>query len=240
MTSFGRPRHHYRVTDSTNERARELALAGAPGGTVVTADEQTSGRGRRGRGWAAPSSKALLYSAILGPLGREHRLLPLAVPLAICEAVESLADHECRVKWPNDVWILERKVAGVLLEARPPDWAVIGIGLNLAIERDEFPPDLRWPATSVGRGVASAAALEAVNQRLGSWVDAPPGQVLEEFARRDALRGREIRWDGAGADKPSGAGRAEGIDERGNLLVATEDGPRLSLGAGEVQLTLED
>ena len=70
MTAFGLPRRHFRVTDSTNERARELALEGAPGGTVVTAEEQTSGRGRRGRAWAAPPGKALLYSAILRPLGR--------------------------------------------------------------------------------------------------------------------------------------------------------------------------
>jgi BirA family biotin operon repressor/biotin-[acetyl-CoA-carboxylase] ligase len=239
MTSFGLPRLHYRLTDSTNERARDLALAGAPSGTVVTADEQTSGRGRRGRGWVAPPRKALLYSAILSPLGREHRLLPLAVPLAVCEAVESLAALQCQVKWPNDVWVEEEKVAGVLLEARPPEWAVIGIGLNLAIEPDEFPADLRWPATSVGHGVASAAALAALNEGLGSWVDAPPGRVLEEFAERDALRGREIRWEGASADTPPGAGRAEGIDELGNLLVETEDGRRLSLGAGEVQLALE-
>ena len=236
MTSFGLPRRHFRVTDSTNERARDLALAGAPSGTVVTAEEQTSGRGRRGRTWAAPTGKALLYSAILHPLGREHGLLPLAVPLAVCEAVEALTSLECRVKWPNDVWIGESKVAGVLLEARPPEWAVIGIGLNLSVESAEFPPDLRWPAISVGQGVTVAAALAAVNERLGLWVDAPSGRVLEEFAARDALCGREIRWEGAGADSPSGAGRAEGVDERGNLLVAADDGRRLSLGAGEVQL----
>jgi BirA family transcriptional regulator, biotin operon repressor / biotin---[acetyl-CoA-carboxylase] ligase len=239
MTGFGLPRRHFRVTDSTNERARELALAGAPGGTVVTAEEQTSGRGRRGRAWAAPPGKALLYSAILRPLGREHGLLPLAVPLAVCEAVEALASLECRVKWPNDVWIGESKAAGVLLEARPPDWAVIGIGLNLAVEPAEFPSDLRWPATSVGQGVTTGAALASVNERLGLWVNAAPGRVLEEFAARDALRGREIHWEGAGADFPSGAGRAEGIDDRGNLLVTTEDGQRLSLGAGEVQLALD-
>ena len=162
-------------------------------------------------------------------------LLPLAVPLAVCEAVEALASLECRVKWPNDVWIAERKAAGVLLEARPrlggdrdrpqPD-----------VEPAEFPPDLRWPATSVGQGVTATAALGAVNERLELWVDAAPGRVLEEFAARDALRGREVHWEGAGADSPSGAGRAEGIDERGNLLVATDDGQRLSLGAGEVPL----
>jgi BirA family transcriptional regulator, biotin operon repressor / biotin---[acetyl-CoA-carboxylase] ligase len=238
MRVFGCPRHHFRVTDSTNEHARALALAGAPDGTVVTADEQTAGRGRRGRDWAAPARKALLYSGIVRPLGREHSLLPLAVPLAVCEAVESLAPLHCRVKWPNDIWISERKAAGVLLEARPPDWAVIGIGLNLTIEDDEFPPDLRWPATSVGHGATAATALAAVNQRLASWVDAAPERVVKEFAERDALQGREIRWEGAGAGVAPGTGRAEGIDDRGNLLIATDDGRRLSLGAGEVQLAL--
>ncbi len=167
------------------------------------------------------------------------------------------------MKWPNDVWICEReplqgegeagkhdagssakpgvfgrKVAGVLLEARPPDWAVIGIGLNVAIEPGEFPPDLRWPATSIGQGVTTASALEAVNERLGWWADAPPPAILEQFAERDALHGQEVQWEGAGRDAPAGAGRAEGIDENGNLVVATEDGRRLSLGAGEVQLAL--
>jgi BirA family transcriptional regulator, biotin operon repressor / biotin---[acetyl-CoA-carboxylase] ligase len=239
MPPFGWPHRHYRVTGSTNERARELALEGAPGGTVVTAREQTSGRGRRERAWVTPPGKALLYSAILRPLQREHALLPLAVPLAVCEAVEALASVECRVKWPNDVWIEERKVAGVLLEARPPDWAVIGIGLNLAVEPAEFPADLRWPATSVGHGVVAVEALAAVNERLGVWADTSAGRVLEEFTARDALRGREIRWEGAGGGSTSGAGRADGIDERGYLLVATDDGGRLSLGAGEVQLNLE-
>ena len=238
MTTFGSPRRHFRVVDSTNERARELALEGAPSGTVVTAEAQTSGRGRKGRTWAAPPGKALLYSAVLRPLGLAHALLPLAVPLAVCEAVETLASLKCRVKWPNDVWIEERKAAGVLVEARPPEWAVIGIGLNLSIEPAEFPSDLRWPATSVGQGITASAALRAVNERLGLWVDGAPGRVLEEFATRDALRGREIRWEDAGSGSPSGSGRAEGIDDRGNLVVATDDGKRRSLGAGEVQLAL--
>ena len=114
---------------------------------------------------------------------------------------------------------------------------MIGIGLNLAIER-RVPADLRWPATSVGHGAGAEEALAAVNHRLGSWVDAPAGRVLEEFAERDALRGLEIRWEGGGDDAPPGTGRAEGIDDNGNLLVATEDGRHLSLGAGEVQLAL--
>jgi BirA family transcriptional regulator, biotin operon repressor / biotin---[acetyl-CoA-carboxylase] ligase len=236
---FGAPRRHYRLVDSTNERARELATAGAPGGTIVTADEQTSGRGRRGRRWSAPAGKALLVSAILSPLSAEHALLPLAVPLAVCEAVESVAPIRCRIKWPNDVWIDERKVAGVLIEAQPPDWAAIGIGVNVSIEPDEFPDDLRHPATSVAHGVDIEEVLEAVCARLGAWVSAPLDGVVAEFEVRDALRGRQVGWTGAGGEEGEGSGVAGGIDERGNLVVVRAAGERLSLGSGEVTLTVD-
>src|SRR5690348_7951498 len=136
--TFGLPHRHFRSTDSTNTRARELAAAGAPNGTVVTASEQTAGRGRQGRTWTAPANKALLYSAIVRPLEDHHTLLPLAVPLAVCEAAEQLnPDLDCQVKWPNDIHVEGKKLSGVLIEARPQDsWAVIGIGLNLFIRED--------------------------------------------------------------------------------------------------------
>jgi BirA family biotin operon repressor/biotin-[acetyl-CoA-carboxylase] ligase len=235
---FGLPRRHFRLTDSTNERGRELAQAGAPGGTVVTAAEQSAGRGRHGRRWAAPAGKALLCSAILQPLEARHALLPLAVPLAVAEVVEAAAPVRCEVKWPNDVWIDERKVAGVLIEARPQDgWAVIGVGVNVAIEPDEFPEELRWPATSVGHGASVGATLDALCDRLGEWVDAGADRVRAEFSSRDVLRGRQIGWVGGGG-VADGRGRAEGIDDLGNLLVRTSAGERLSLGSGEVELLI--
>ena len=205
---------------------------------VVTAGEQTAGRGRRGRQWSAPAGKALLCSAILSPLAAEHALLPLAVPLAVCEAVESLAPLRCQVKWPNDVWSEERKLAGILIEAQPPSWAVIGIGLNVSIEPDEFPADLRQPAVSLGHGVGTEEALEEVCERLGKWVGADRERMLTEFRKRDALRGREIGWVGAGGDAQAGSGVADGIDERGNLVVVGTGGERLSLGSGEVSLSV--
>ena len=235
MTGFGRPRRHFRVTDSTNERARELAIEGAPAGTVVTADEQTRPRPPRPR-LGAPPGKALLYSAILRPLDCEHALLPLAVPLAVCEAVESMAPLECRVKWPNDVWIEERKVAGSPDRGPSPrlggdrDRPQPGDRAGRVPVRPALAGDLGWPG-----GDRRRRRWPRSTRGSGCWVDASPARVLEEFEARDALRGREIRWEGAGAGSPSGAGRAEGIDERGNLLVATDDGQRLSLGAGEVR-----
>jgi BirA family biotin operon repressor/biotin-[acetyl-CoA-carboxylase] ligase len=198
----------------------------------VTAAAQTAGRGRQGRSWSAPPGKALLYSAVLRPLDRRHLLLPLAVPLAVCEVVEELSGRRAEVKWPNDVWVEGRKVAGVLIEARPQDaWAVIGVGLNVAVEPAEFPPELRETATAIGGGATVPAALAALNRRLGGWTGAAAAEVLAAFRERDALRGREISW-------VEGTGVAEGIDERGNLLVRTSGEETVSLGAGEVHLTV--
>jgi BirA family biotin operon repressor/biotin-[acetyl-CoA-carboxylase] ligase len=233
VLGFGAPHRHYRVTDSTNSRARELVEAGAPGGTIVTAREQTEGRGRQGRVWTAPEGKALLYSAVLRPLDERHLLLPLSVPLAVCAAAEGLRPGiECQVKWPNDVWLEGRKLAGILIEAKPQDgWAVIGIGLNLSIEPDEFPDDLRQPATSLGGGVGPEQARESLDSHLSHWADAGEDEILAEWRGRDGLRGREISWD-------EGSGIADGIDDRGNLIVVIGGGSRVSLGAGEVQIRL--
>lgn len=232
MSGLGRPHRHFRVTDSTNARARELVEAGAPRGTVVTADEQTAGRGRQGRSWIAPPGAALLYSAVLRPLDERHLLLPLAVPLAVCEAAEELEPGTgCLVKWPNDVWVEGRKLAGVLIEAKPRDgWAVIGVGLNVAIGRDEFPPELRDSATSLD-GVSADDVRAALDRRLERWVDAEAGSILEQWRTRDALHGREISWDG-------GSGVADGVDDAGNLVVLGAGGERLVLGAGEVHLSV--
>ncbi|HKH63896.1 MAG TPA: biotin--[acetyl-CoA-carboxylase] ligase [Solirubrobacterales bacterium] len=252
--TFGNPHRHYRSTDSTNTRARELAAAGAPHGTVVTAAEQTAGRGRQGRSWTAPPNKALLYSAVVRPLKEHHTMLPLSVPLAVCEAAEDLNPNlDCKVKWPNDIHVEGKKLAGILIEARPQDgWAVIGIGLNLTIQTEEFPEELRPSAISIfksdqrdqGRGSAGPSPLlsagppplvppkatELLSQRLDHWVNANSEAVLAEWRERDALRGREVAWE-------KGSGVADGVDDRGYLLVVTRSGDRIAIGAGEVHLT---
>ncbi len=242
---FGDPHRHFRRTDSTNERAKELAMSGAPGGLVVTAAEQTAGRGRRGNAWFAPPGSCLLYSALLRPFAADRApLLPLAVPLAVCEAAEEVAPVRCQVKWPNDLWIDERKVAGVLVEARPDEgWAVIGVGLNVAIRQDDFPPELRETAVSLlpteaedgvppGGAPGVRAALAALNESLGRWVEAPDDEILSAYRARDALCGKRISWEG-------GEGRAEEIDEHGHLVVEKSGGERVALGAGEVHLAIE-
>jgi len=242
---FGSPHRHYRTTDSTNERAKELAAAGAAGGLVVTAGEQTAGRGRRGSAWFAPPGTCLLYSALQRPFDANRApLLPLAVPIAVCETAEEVAPVRCQVKWPNDVWIDGRKVAGVLVEARPDEgWAVIGVGLNVAIPQEEFPAELRERATSLlpteaegglpaGGAAGVRRALEALNQSLGRWMEASGDEVLNAYRPRDALSGRKVSWDG-------GEGVAQEVDERGHLVVEMQNGDRVALGAGEVHLAIE-
>jgi BirA family biotin operon repressor/biotin-[acetyl-CoA-carboxylase] ligase len=225
---IGRPRVHHRATDSTNERAKQLAMGGAPHGTLVTADEQTAGRGRQGRAWVAPPGKALLMSVVLRDLGVAQAYLPLAAALAVCEASEQSAPVHCAIKWPNDVWVDRRKLAGILVEGRPQEgWAVLGIGLNVTTTQDEFPEDLRAIATSLG-----ASSTEEVLERLVVALEArladDPDRIVADWSERDALRGQQIRWQG-------GEGTATGIDKSGSLIVETSSG-RVALDAGEVHL----
>jgi BirA family transcriptional regulator, biotin operon repressor / biotin---[acetyl-CoA-carboxylase] ligase len=227
---IGTPRVHHRLTDSTNERAKELADAGAPHGTLVTAEEQRAGRGRQGRLWTAPPGTAVLMSLVLRDLDERHALLPLAAAVAVCETCEGAGATECRVKWPNDVWIDRKKVAGILIEGRPQEgWAVLGIGLNVTTQ--EFPPELAGIATSLrvaGYERSTAEVLDALVGSLSRWLGAPPGAVLDAWRARDALKGERVRWSG-------GEGTADGIDDAGALLVQT-DGGRVALDAGEVHL----
>ena len=220
---IGTPRVHHRLTDSTNERAKELASAGAPHGTLVTADEQSAGRGRQGRVWTAPARSAVLMSLVLREL---DELLPIAAAVAVAEALPAGA----AIKWPNDVWIDGRKVAGILVEGRPQEgWAVLGVGLNVTTEA--FPPELGETATSLrlaGIETSSSRVLQDVLASLSEWLGAPPDSVLGAWRERDALRGLRIRW----AD---GEGVADGIDDSGALQVRTEGG-LVALDAGEVHL----
>jgi BirA family transcriptional regulator, biotin operon repressor / biotin---[acetyl-CoA-carboxylase] ligase len=220
---IGVPRVHWRLTDSTNERAKALAAAGAPHGTLVTADEQSAGRGRQGRVWTAPPRSAVLMSLVVRDPGE---ILPLVAAVAICDALPV----ECAIKWPNDVWIDRRKLAGILVEGRPQQgWAVVGVGLNVATT--EFPEGLRESATSLrlaGVDTDPDAVLDAVLVSLDRWLRAPQAAVLEAWSERDALRAERVRWG-------TGEGTAAGIDDSGALLVDTEEG-RITLEAGEIHL----
>jgi BirA family transcriptional regulator, biotin operon repressor / biotin---[acetyl-CoA-carboxylase] ligase len=220
---LGWPRVHFRAVDSTNERARQLASGGAPHGTVVTASEQRAGRGRQGRTWSAPAGRALLCSVIV-------RQPPRLLPLVAGAAVASVAGEEAHIKWPNDVLVDERKVAGILVEGRPQEgWAVVGIGVNVALSIDELPPELHALAGTLAlRPEAIEEWLVALLESLARWLEASEVEVLDAVRARDALRDRAIQWAG-------GSGTGAGIDGEGRLVVATVDG-RVALDSGEVHL----
>jgi BirA family biotin operon repressor/biotin-[acetyl-CoA-carboxylase] ligase len=239
---------HLDTIGSTNDHARTLANAGAPDGTVVVAEEQTAGRGRQGRSWSAPRGRALTVSVIRrlsdDPHPEQLELLPLAVAVAVAEASEEVAGVRCRIKWPNDVWIGERKLAGILIESRPQDrWAVIGIGLNVDTDQRELDPQLRESAislriaggVSIDRDRALAALLAGLAARLDELDRGNVDAVLAAYRERDLLRGRQISWL-SGTRRSTG--EAQGIDERGSLIVFAPGGERFTLSSGEVHLDL--
>jgi BirA family transcriptional regulator, biotin operon repressor / biotin---[acetyl-CoA-carboxylase] ligase len=221
--SLGSPRLHLRLTDSTNARARELAARGAPHGTLVTAESQSAGRGRQGRRWEASPGEALLCSVIVRD---PPRLLPLAAGVAVAE----VADPGARLKWPNDVLRDGRKVAGILVEGRVQErWAVVGIGLNVAVRVEAMPGELRETAGTLGLGPdAVEPTLQGLLASLERWITAAPTDVLDAVRGRDALYGRQVRWG-------EQEGTADGIDGEGRLIVRTSAG-RVALEAGEVHL----
>ena len=222
--TLGRPRRHERVTGSTNDVARALAAAGAPHGTLVTAAEQRAGRGRQGRTWSAPPDRALLMSLVL----REWpRLLPIAAALAVAD----VAGPAAAIKWPNDVLLDGRKLAGILAEARPQEgWAVLGIGVNVAVREDDLPAELRGRAASLGLEPGAiepllGELLRALERRLSQ----PEPATLADLRARDALRDRAVRW-------AHGEGVPRGIDGAGRLVAERPDGTEVTLDAGEVHL----
>jgi BirA family biotin operon repressor/biotin-[acetyl-CoA-carboxylase] ligase len=223
--ALGVPHLHLRLTASTNDRARALAAAGAPHGTLVTASAQSEGRGRQGRTWSAPPGRALLMSLVL-------RDVPALLPLAAGVAVAAACGPAARVKWPNDVLLTGRKVAGILAEGRPQErWAVLGIGVNVAVRPQDLPVHLRDHATGLGLTPADIPGfLTRLLTELSAALILPAPALLERWSARDALRGRRVSWAG-------GHGSAAGVDASGRLRVARDDGSEAVLEAGEVHLT---
>lgn len=239
---LGSPLTALAVTSSTNDDALAAARAGASHGATFVADHQTSGRGRRGRSWIADPGDGLLVSVLLRPELEPSRLglLPLTIGLAVRAAVSELLPPELasatRVKWPNDVWVSGKKIAGVLAESRlGPAGAEVVAGVGVNLETRQFPPELEQRATSFARlGVAPereavlARVLKGLELRLGSLSRAPD-EIVSELRRHDGLIGRRVRVDNTD-------GIASGIDSEGRLTLQLCNGDITQIHSGQLEL----
>jgi BirA family transcriptional regulator, biotin operon repressor / biotin---[acetyl-CoA-carboxylase] ligase len=226
---FGRPYRYEQSCEST-----QLLVADASDGAVAVCDEQTSGRGRLGRSWHSPPGTAILCSILLRP-PTERRIpeLSLVGGMATADAVEEALGLAAQIKWPNDVMVNRRKVAGVLAEARNGA-VILGVGLNVNQTREELPAESRSPAASLRtidgvereRAPILAALLERLEAGYDAWCDGGLDAVYDFLGSRDFLRGRRVAVDGAD-------GYAVGIDRLGRLEIQTEGGRRF-VESGEV------
>ena len=221
----------YEEAGSTNDVAIAAIQAGASEGLVVAANAQSAGRGRVGRSWSSPAGAGLYVSVVLRPTGPALRLLTIAAGVAIAEGAHAASGLETCVKWPNDVHVGSRKLAGILAEAGSSAGAVehVVLGFGINIRRAAYPPDVAARATSieselgrdVDRGLVLAECLAALWNRYHMLQSGAADDVITAWRRRAAPHmGRVVEWD---VDGRSHQGRAEDIDTTGALLVRVDD-----------------
>lgn len=219
---------------STLDEAHRLAARGAPAGSAVLADRQTRGRGRLGRPWSSPAGQGIWLAYLVRPAAATG-VLALRVGLAVARAVEALGARP-GLKWPNDVLLDDRKLAGVLCEARwargVPAWVAVGIGINV---HGPLPPDLAARAATLSEAVA--ADRVAVLERLLPALHGLSAAAVLDAGERDALAARD--WLQGRALAAPAAGRAAGIDASGALLVETARGT-VRVTGGTVELAAGD
>lgn len=243
----GRDIRVFQETSSTNDIAEKLARDGVKEGVVVFAESQSKGRGRLGRKWVSPSGKGLWFSVLLRPLLHPQAAtqLTVAAATALVRAIRSATKLTPQVKWPNDIMLRGRKVAGVLTELSAEldtvRHAVLGIGVDVNVRATEFPPELRKIATScqieLGRSIDRAELAVSIMRELDAdyhGVCAGEfGRIANEWESSCTTLGREVRIQ-VGTRQIEG--RAEALDEDGALLVRTEHGRLERIVGGDVEL----
>ncbi len=229
-------------TSSTNDVVREQAQKGARAGFLVAAARQTAGRGRLGRNWESPQGGGLYVSLLLRPelAVTEAGKLTVLSSVAAVDAVEMVAGLRPQIKWPNDLILKKRKLAGVLIETERKGnrlvFAVIGIGLNVRQEAEDFSPEVRGQATSLhlatGGAYRRADLLVALLQALERRLCQPFDEVREAWAASSLTLGQRVTLTTARGRKH---GQALGLDESGALLLRTDSGEVEAVTAGDMQ-----
>jgi BirA family biotin operon repressor/biotin-[acetyl-CoA-carboxylase] ligase len=217
------------------------ARSGAPRGSLFVADEQTAGRGRRGNAWLARPGESLLFSLLVRPKLElaQTSALTLAIGLGLRDALGPLVQDTVHIKWPNDLYVNNRKLAGVLLESQLQgdrlQAVVVGVGLNVATR--DFPTEIAARATSLALLGASnverepllQTLLNAISQRVDAYERTGVAGILDELNAADALRDKRVR-----VDAQEGVGR--GLDDQGRLLLKDDTGVVHAIMAGTVEL----
>ena len=224
---FGEPRLDVESCEST----QALVDTSLPEGAIVVADHQTAGRGRLGHTWEAPAGKALLVSVLLRPPAeRNIAEISLVAGVAVADALERTLGLSVQLKWPNDVMLRRRKVAGCLAEARD-GVVVLGIGVNVNQTRGELPPNAGSVLTLTGRELDReellTMLLDDLAARYADWCGDGLDAVYEGLGPRDFLRGRQVSVDGT-------SGVATMIDRQGRLEIAVGHGALVTVDSGEV------
>lgn len=227
------------ATETTMVLARGLADGGAPHGTLALAEEQRAGRGRRGRSFYSPPGENLYFTLVLRLSTAAHRSLPVSVPLAVCRAVREQGADAC-IKWPNDIWVGERKVCGILIDAEMGEGGPLafpGIGINVNGD-PTLNLELRETATSLrlalGRHVEREALLAAVCNELERAVALPQDELVAEYRSLSMVLGRRVTVHPAGEEPWSG--EAVRIADDGELVVARDEGGEETVAAADVSV----
>lgn len=227
------------AVETTMTLAAREAEEGAPHGTVVLAEEQTAGRGRRGRSFYSPPGENLYFTLVLRLPSTQARALPLAVPLAVCRALRA-AGLDARIKWPNDIWIADRKICGMLIDAEVDEGqalACAGIGINVNGD-PTLNPELRETATSVrrvlGRPADREAILAGVCNELEATIRSGDAEVAAGYRTLSMILGRRVVVSPQGGETFHGT--AFDIESDGTLCVRRDDGTVDQVVAADVSL----
>ena len=247
-TRVGGQLEFIQLTGSTNADAFRLAENGAIEGTVVLADSQTGGKGRRGRLWSSPAGVNLYCSVILRPAIMPHEApqLTFLSAVAVARAIELTTRLTPEIKWPNDLLISGKKVAGLLNEMSAEtdgiNFVILGIGVNLNMTADQFPQDLRHPATSlllesgtrVDRSRFTGTMLNELDRLYTEFLAHGFGPVREEWQQRCNANGRQVLVSDSGTECTGG--RFVGIDSDGAMLLRSDEGTMHRITCGDVRV----
>ena len=236
---------YFESIDSTNTRAKELAFQGAPHGTVLIADHQTGGRGRRGRSFHSPAGSGIYMSVILRPHCPASELMHLtcAAAVALCDAVEHSCGFRPGIKWTNDLVYGQRKLAGILTELGfdfqgNVDWAIVGMGINCTQEGSQFPEEIRSMAGSLtsvsGKSIDRAKVAAAMMDALYQMDLTEKEKTLAQYRADCVTLGKEVSV--VRADGIIHHCTALDIDEEGALIVRHTDGHLETVSSGEVSI----